>query len=100
MAAKYFLKYFLALFILILQLKKAKNVSPISFSPTLGCKGYAELHQLQALQKHTTENSKQIFPEKELHILIPNFHTHSCVCKRFKYSQDRSAYSAAGKYVD
>ncbi len=25
---------------------------------------------------------------------------HSCVCKRFIYSHDRSAYSAAGKYVD
>ncbi len=25
---------------------------------------------------------------------------HSCVCERFIYSQDRPAYSAAGKYVD
>ncbi len=25
---------------------------------------------------------------------------HSCVCERFIYSHDRSAYSAAGKYVD
>ncbi len=25
---------------------------------------------------------------------------HSCVCERFIYSQDLSAYSAAGKYVD
>jgi hypothetical protein len=25
---------------------------------------------------------------------------HSCVCEQFIYSQDRSAYSAAGKYVD
>ncbi len=25
---------------------------------------------------------------------------HSCVCERFTYSHDRSAYSAAGKYVD
>ncbi len=25
---------------------------------------------------------------------------HSCVCERFMYSRDRSAYSAAGKYVD
>jgi hypothetical protein len=25
---------------------------------------------------------------------------HSCVCERFIYYQDRSAYSAAGKYVD
>ncbi len=24
---------------------------------------------------------------------------HSCVCERFKYSHDRPAYSAAGKYV-
>ncbi len=38
------------------------------------------------LQRHNTENSKQIFPEKELRRLSPNFH-------------DRSAYSATGKYV-
>jgi hypothetical protein len=25
---------------------------------------------------------------------------HSCVCDRFIYSHDRSAYSAAGKYAD
>jgi hypothetical protein len=25
---------------------------------------------------------------------------HSCVCRRFIYSHDRSTYSAAGKYVD
>jgi hypothetical protein len=25
---------------------------------------------------------------------------HSCVCERFIYSRDRSAFSAAGKYVD
>ncbi len=25
---------------------------------------------------------------------------HSCVCERFIYSHDRSAYSTAGKYVD
>jgi hypothetical protein len=25
---------------------------------------------------------------------------HSCVCERFLYSQDRSAYSNAGKYVE
>jgi hypothetical protein len=26
------------------------------------------------LQRHNTENSKQIFPEKELRALSPNFH--------------------------
>ncbi len=28
------------------------------------------------LQRHNTENSKQIFPEKELSCLSPNFHIH------------------------
>jgi hypothetical protein len=28
------------------------------------------------LQRHNTENSKQIFPEKELHGHSPNFHIH------------------------
>ncbi len=31
------------------------------------------------LQRHNTENSKQIFPEKELHGLSPNFHIHVSV---------------------
>jgi hypothetical protein len=43
---------------------------------------------------------KQIFPEKELHGLSPNFHIHVSVSDLYVYSHDRSAYSAAGKYVD
>jgi hypothetical protein len=43
------------------------------------------------------ENLKQIFPEKGW----PQFQfPHSSVCERFIYSHDRSAYSAAGLYVD
>jgi hypothetical protein len=54
------------------------------------------------LQRTNTENSKQKFPAKELRGLSTNF-PHSCVCKRFIYSHDRSAYSAAGnmrKYAE
>jgi hypothetical protein len=43
-------------------------------------------------ERHKTENSKQIFTEKELHSLIP--------ISTFIYSHDRPACSAAGKYVD
>jgi hypothetical protein len=43
------------------------------------------------LQGHNTENSKQIFPEKERRRHSPNS------CERFIYSHDRSVYSAAGK---
>ncbi len=32
-----------------------------------------------ALQRHNTANSKQIFPEKELCVLGPNFHIHVSV---------------------
>jgi hypothetical protein len=32
-----------------------------------------------ALQRHNTENSKQLFPEKELRGLSPNFHIHVSV---------------------
>ncbi len=39
---------------------------------------------------------EKIFLEKELCGHFP----HSCVCERFIYSHDQSAYSAAGKYVD
>ncbi len=39
--------------------------------------------------------------EKELHNLSLNFEfPHLCVCERFLYSHDQSAYFAAGKYVD
>jgi hypothetical protein len=31
------------------------------------------------LQRHNTENSKQIFPEKELRGVSPNFHIHVSV---------------------
>jgi hypothetical protein len=50
--------------------------------------------------RHKTENSKQMFPEKELLGLSPNFHIHVSVGDLYMYSQDRSAYPAARKYVD
>ena len=53
------------------------------------------------LQRHNTENSKQIFPEKELCGLSPNFHIHVSV--RDLYIPTISLpilNSAAGKYVD
>jgi hypothetical protein len=45
------------------------------------------------------ENPIYVFPEKELRGLSPNFHIHVCICDRFLYSHDRSAYFR-GKYVD
>jgi hypothetical protein len=36
-------------------------------------------NKLGALQRHNTENSKQIFPEKQLLGLSPNFHIHVSV---------------------
>jgi len=47
--------------------------------------------KLSTLQRHKTKNSKQIFPEKELRGLNPEF-PHSRVCERFIYSRDRSAF--------
>jgi hypothetical protein len=44
-----------------------------------------------ALQRHNTENSKQIFPGKELRGYSPNSYIYIHV------SSDRSAYSVAGK---
>ncbi len=55
-----------------------------------------KLWALNTLQKNNSENSKQIFPEKELRGQFP----HSCVCERFINSHDRSSHSTAGKYVD
>jgi hypothetical protein len=43
-----------------------------------------------ALQRHCTENSKQIFPEMKLRDLVPNFYIHVLyMCEQFIYSQDR-----------
>jgi hypothetical protein len=46
---------------------------------------------------HNTENSKQIFPEKEQRGLSPKSYIHVFVSDLYIYSRDRSAYSAAGK---
>jgi hypothetical protein len=51
---------------------------------------------------HTAKTQYQkfeIFPEKELHSLSPNFHIHVSLSALYVF-QDLSAYSAAGKYVD
>jgi hypothetical protein len=40
---------------------------------------YASSNTLATLQRHNTENSKQIFPEKELRGLSSNFHIHVSV---------------------
>jgi hypothetical protein len=56
------------------------------------------LHITCTLQRHKTENSKQIFPEKELRssVLISTF---MCLWEIYTvYSHDRSAYSAAGNF--
>ncbi len=45
------------------------------------------------LQRHYTENLKQIFPEMKLHGLIPNSYIHVSVSDLYVYSRDRSAYS-------
>jgi hypothetical protein len=51
------------------------------------------------LQRHNTENSKQ-FSQKR-NCALPQYQfPQSCVYERFIYSHNRSAYSAAGKYVD
>ncbi len=43
-----------------------------------------------------TENLIYVFPEMKLRGPHSQF-LHSCICERFKYSQDRSAYLAAAK---
>jgi hypothetical protein len=48
-----------------------------------------------ALQRHHTENSKQIIPGKELPDYSSNFYIHVSVSD----SSDWSACSAVGKYV-
>jgi hypothetical protein len=44
----------------------------------------------RALQRHNTENSKQIFPEKEFLGLSLNFHIHESVSDLYLYSHDQS----------
>ncbi len=43
---------------------------------------------------------KLLFPKQNYNVLSRCSYTHIYVCERFIYFQDRSAYSAAGKYVE
>ncbi len=56
--------------------------------------------KLTTLQRHNTDNSKQIFPEKKLCDHSPNSYIRTCFCERFIYFHNQSACSAAGKQVD
>jgi hypothetical protein len=56
--------------------------------------GHKKNWGMSALQRTNTENSTQIFPQPQSQF------SPSCVCERFIYYCVRSAYSAAGKYVD
>ncbi len=51
------------------------------------------------LQRHNTENSKQIIPGKELRGYSPNSYIHVSASDLYIYFSDRSAYSAAGYTV-
>jgi hypothetical protein len=59
------------------------------------------LQGVGALQRHNTQNSKPIFPDKELRGIGPNFNIHVSVSDLYsiQYSHHRSACSAAGKCV-
>jgi hypothetical protein len=41
-----------------------------------------------------------LFLKQNHNVLSPSSYTHICICERFIYFEERSAYSAAGKYVD
>ncbi len=43
--------------------------------------------------------TETVISKTELECSVSQFQ-HSCICERFIYFQDRSAYSTAGKYVD
>ena len=57
------------------------------------CFGWTET----TLQRHCTENSKQIFPEKELRGLSPNSYIHVSLCDVYIPTIGLLAYSAIGK---
>jgi hypothetical protein len=44
-----------------------------------------EQNTIHTAKTHNTENSKQIFPEKELRGLSPNFHIHVSVSYLYMY---------------
>jgi hypothetical protein len=51
---------------------------------------------VETLQRHNTENSKRVIPEKELHGHSPNFHIHGSVSDIYIPMIDLHS----GKYVD
>jgi hypothetical protein len=61
------------------------------------------LYEWNGMLQHTAKTLYRKFetniPRKGTARLRSQF-LHSCFCERFIYSHDRSAYSAAGKYVD
>ncbi len=59
---------------------------------------YASSNTLPTLQRYNTE-TEQIFPEKELRGLSPNFHVYVSVSDLY-IPTIGSSYSVAGKYVD
>ena len=63
--------------------------------PTGSWGGYPEISNTTLLQW----KSYLCIPRKGIPQPRSQF-SHSCVCERFKYSHHRSAYFAAGKYVD
>jgi hypothetical protein len=60
-------------------------------------KQFFGVHVNTTLQRHNTENSKQILTERD--VRPQSQFLYSCVYERFMYSHDWSAYFAAGKYV-
>ncbi len=57
------------------------------------------IFEVPTLQRHYTENSKQICPEMKLRGLDPNSYIHVSVSDYIFLLYDRSAYPAAGKRV-
>ncbi len=65
-----------------------RPVGPVSPPPQSAC---------MIVKRHSTKNSKQIFPEKELRSFSPRSYIHVSVSYLYI---PRSAYYAPGKWVD
>jgi hypothetical protein len=71
----------------------------LSKLPTKG-KKRRSLVSRYTLQRHTTENSKQIFPEKELHGISPNFHTYVSVSDLYISMIGLPIFAAGNMWTD
>ncbi len=78
---------------------RGSSSSLILFVLVLGAGGYSRKWGIHILSYTLQQKSHLCIPRKGI-VRPQSKFPHSCICERFIYSHNCSAYSAGGKYVD